>query len=368
MSNLIKKNNYLPELHQNDFTYDHYRAILKKALLNYEFCSYDALDWSKPFVLWRHDVDFSLEKALELAKLESDLGISATYFVDLNSRWYNVLEVSQTKVLRQIKELGHNLGLHFDAQYYNIQTIEDLEKSLLNQKQVFKSFLGENVGCFSFHNPTPSELNCGADTYAGLVNCYSDTLSKNVFYCSDSNGYWRHHRLMDVLESTRPNFLQVNLHPGWWSTRSDDPRSKVASIAMDKYLKLTSEYDQKLISFKRDNMGPIGFLVERGVISVAEQGIIDFLFHFERHDMVLDLLVPRANSMKLVSFSDIENKLKTQHSFKEIFEIIFDFRDEFHMNLIRNDISFVKELLPGLSQHQQVQLCKFVLILMCMSV
>jgi hypothetical protein len=69
---------------------------------------------------------------------------------------------------------------------------------------------------FSFHNPLAAHLDCDADVYGGLVNCYSKRFKQEVAYGSDSNGYWRFWRIFDVLYEKKDARLQVLTHPGWW--------------------------------------------------------------------------------------------------------------------------------------------------------
>ncbi len=46
----------------------------------------------KRYLILRHDVDFSVDRALELAKIENNYGISSTYFFLLHSDFYNIFE------------------------------------------------------------------------------------------------------------------------------------------------------------------------------------------------------------------------------------------------------------------------------------
>ena len=69
-------------------------------------------------VLWRHDVDVSMHRAARLAEIEAERGVVATYFVNPRSVFYNLLEPEIEVLLRRIRSLGHEIGLHFDAGAY----------------------------------------------------------------------------------------------------------------------------------------------------------------------------------------------------------------------------------------------------------
>ena len=61
------------------FTYDSYRYLLKLLREHgYEICSYhNWRDVSKSVIL-RHDIDYNLEKAVDIACIENELGVSST--------------------------------------------------------------------------------------------------------------------------------------------------------------------------------------------------------------------------------------------------------------------------------------------------
>ena len=54
-------------------------------------------------VILRHDIDYSLDKAVALAELERELGVSSTYFVLLTSEFYNLLSKDN---LSKISKIG----------------------------------------------------------------------------------------------------------------------------------------------------------------------------------------------------------------------------------------------------------------------
>jgi len=62
----------------NEFTEDNYRAIVKQAASKYLFVNY-GYKGSEFHVIWRHDVDFSVNRALKLAQIEAELGVNSTW-------------------------------------------------------------------------------------------------------------------------------------------------------------------------------------------------------------------------------------------------------------------------------------------------
>ena len=78
-------------MRQQDYLYTEkeYGALLDALLGGWRPVSYDVYPGDEWIALWRHDVDYSPHRALALAKLEAAKGISATYFFQRRSAFYN---------------------------------------------------------------------------------------------------------------------------------------------------------------------------------------------------------------------------------------------------------------------------------------
>ncbi len=238
----------------SDFTVEHYRDLLRLAKKSYSFSGYTHVSWGKRFVLWRHDCDYSLDRALVLAEAEQDEGISATYFVNAHSEFYSPFERSQADVIKRIIGLGHDIGLHFDAAFYAIENEAQLEVKVRHEANLLARGLGVSPAAFSFHNPSALHLGFEAETYGGLLNCYSKRFRTEVPYVSDSNGYWRFRRLRDVLEKATDTCLQVLTHPGWWQDRSMPPRERIFRCAYGRAEVSMRLYDASLVAWGRENL------------------------------------------------------------------------------------------------------------------
>jgi hypothetical protein len=69
-------------------------------------------------ILLRHDVDLSLDYAYDLSILEYDMGIRATYYIQLRSDLYSAISASSQEVIRGIRRAGHEIGLHVDSRCF----------------------------------------------------------------------------------------------------------------------------------------------------------------------------------------------------------------------------------------------------------
>jgi hypothetical protein len=244
----------LPISSNSDFTEISYRSILVSAKSNYRFCGYDKIPWGEKFILWRHDVDFSINRAASMARIESEEGIRATYFINPRSSFYNPFEPSQAELIKKIINYGHWIGLHFDAQANRIYSEELLNEIVNCEGRWLKEAFGVDLHAFSFHNPTREHLIYENDSYGGLVNCYSSKFKKQLPYCSDSNGYWRFRRLHDVIEKADDSCLQVLTHPGWWQKEAMPPRQRVVRCIYGRADANLKEYEQMLAINGRHNL------------------------------------------------------------------------------------------------------------------
>ena len=110
---------------------------------------------------------------------------------------------------------------------------------------------------FSFHNPITENFKCEKDYYGGLINCYSKKFKKDVSYCSDSNGYWRFHRLYDILFEAKDSCLQVLTHPAWWQEKALSPYERIKRCVDGRRLNTLEKYEKTLKKHGRPNFGKL---------------------------------------------------------------------------------------------------------------
>lgn len=212
----------------SDFTTAAYEQMLKSALDYYSFVDFTNYNTHPgPTIINRHDLDFSIHRALDIARIENRLGIKSTYFVNPHSEFYNVLERVISDTLLEIKNLGHELALHFDSHYWGISHQAHLDKYLQLDQEILEKILDIKIRAFSFHNTTTFTMSCKEDMYGGLINAYGSSIFEKFKYCSDSNGYWRFQRMPDLISSRQFQHLQLLTHPEWWTPEILSPWQKI---------------------------------------------------------------------------------------------------------------------------------------------
>ncbi|MCP0914349.1 MULTISPECIES: polysaccharide deacetylase family protein [Legionella] len=241
---------YLP----HEFTLVEYEKLLQLAVKNFPFKTYTELNTHNRFVVWRHDVDMSLQQAVTLARIEARQQVQATYFIHLHNDFYNALDFAAQQLIREIIAAGHRIGLHFDAAYYHISSAQQLVYWLNFEKHILENLFEQKLDVFSFHNPDEFTLSFRHDHYAGMINTYSGFFRDNVSYCSDSNGYWRYEKLLDVLNDKTISRLQVLTHPEWWTEDALMPREKAVRYAEQSGKRAIVNYDRILKAAGRVNI------------------------------------------------------------------------------------------------------------------
>jgi hypothetical protein len=200
--------------------------LIELAKRSYRFRRYWDFDRAERFILWRHDVDFSPHGAVKLATLERDTGVVATYFVSFHSDFYNLLEREVSDCIRQIADLGHDVGLHLDLAT-DVPDAVTLEETLRLEGAWLSRLTRMDCRSFSFHNPDRRAAGFRDMKYAGMINAAAEYFYAEVGFCSDSNGIWRERRLEDVLIAATDERLQVLTHPENWQDAVMSPRERV---------------------------------------------------------------------------------------------------------------------------------------------
>ncbi|NMM45596.1 hypothetical protein HH303_13960 [Rhodospirillaceae bacterium KN72] len=206
-----------PDFTQPDFTRAAYRDLLSALLARgYRGTSFSGVVPSRSDLLLRHDIDLWPEIALELARIESDLGLSAEYFFLMNSPLYDPQASAIRQVMVELRAMGHGVGLHFDAALYDDDP-DVLDREAARECRDLEAYSEGPVTLVSFHRPAPSLLG-RPEPIAGRAHSYQPLYFSDIGYCSDSRGAWRHGHPLDHPAVAKGRAIQLLTHPVWWAT------------------------------------------------------------------------------------------------------------------------------------------------------
>ena len=162
-------------------------------------------------LLLRHDVDFDCGYANEIASLEYELDVKATYFFLLCNNSYNLLSKSNIKNVLEIKEKGHEISLHFDPLIYG----DDFLEGFKFEKEVFEKTFKTKINIVSIHRPNAFFLNFD-EKIGDTEHTYQKKYFKDIKYISDSGGNFRFGHPLESEEFKNKNSIHLLIHPIWW--------------------------------------------------------------------------------------------------------------------------------------------------------
>lgn len=170
--------------------------------------------------LLRHDIDVSMDYAVDMARVERELGVRSTYFLMLRSPMYNLMSRHGSAAMEQLTDLGHEIALHFDAGCPRRRGMT-IEEDISFELDVLSGLLGQRVKAFSFHQPSEEAIRMRL-AIPGVINTYHPQQLIGYKYISDSNRVWRE---MDPFEFAERKFERVHvlIHPIWWMC--EDPHT-----------------------------------------------------------------------------------------------------------------------------------------------
>jgi hypothetical protein len=183
----------------------------------------------EPFCILRHDVDYSPAAALRLAALEAARGVKASYFLLLNTFYYNLLSPEHADVARRLRELGHEVGLHYDVRFLAAFPRERWEELLEEQARLLGAMSGAPVETVALHQPAL----VGADPLRGrtrFLDAYDDRFFREMTYVSDSCRAWRDATWRMLADGPLPPRLQLVLHPINWAPQDRDRAAIFAGV------------------------------------------------------------------------------------------------------------------------------------------
>jgi hypothetical protein len=222
-----------------DFTYANYNKLL--AMIKdqgYLIRNYHNYMNSEAVCILRHDIDFDVEKALRMAELEAAMGVKSTYFVLVNTNFYNVCSSNILKMLKEILALGHEIGLHYDeAQYIqygvggggaiatNSRYLDGILKDIQKETHLLEQVIECPVTTVSMHRP--SQFILDADIHIpNMVNSYGKEFFYHFKYLSDSRHNWREDVEAAVLAGEYKK-LHILTHPFWYTKTKETCRDKL---------------------------------------------------------------------------------------------------------------------------------------------
>lgn len=241
------------------FDYATYWDLLQRLMETHRitrFCDFLDTEVEEPFVILRHDVDYSPAAALALAEQEAARSVRATYFLLAGSPYYNLVDPHHAGFARSLVELGHEVGLHYDPNSFLPFPREEWPGLLRGQARLLEDLGGCRVVSIAMHQPG---LN-GADPFGnqnlGFLNAFDARFTRDMRYVSDSCRAWREEGWALFGNDPPPRRLHLALHPINWGA-TDRDRMEIFARVHDDAIRAMQELKDELLDRIRKHSGVI---------------------------------------------------------------------------------------------------------------
>lgn len=174
-------------------------------------------DWdkNKRTFLIRHDVDFDIELAHSMAKIEKEEGVSSTFFILTTGPTYNPGAQYNRLLLKEMHSWGFEIGLHFDPLIYGGEEFgPDLLKAVQFESDILSRIINAPVCSVSLHNPS---IYNQFPMFEGFVNAYDPEIFTQESYISDSRMEFRNKDIFKFIDRIEQGTVQILLHPMHYS-------------------------------------------------------------------------------------------------------------------------------------------------------
>ncbi len=222
-----------------DFTTSQYNNLLKtlfrRGFVFQTFCEFLEKPLEKITIL-RHDVDRLPLNSLKTAQIEYELGIKGSYYFRIVSQSFN------ENIIKQIAELGHEIGYHYEDLTLSRGNIYNAYYSFCRNLEMLRKLYPINTICM--HGSPLSKWD-NRDIWIkydyhslGIVGePYFDIDYSQVFYITDTGRKWNNkssnvrdtvnhfidipikstdHFISLIEQGKLPDHIMINTHPHRW--------------------------------------------------------------------------------------------------------------------------------------------------------
>lgn len=238
-------------------SYKNYRTIISDIKKSGKYVDFADAIGKEEFIVMRHDVEFSLERAYKLSIIESENDFSSTYFVQITNNSYNALSKRNVDLIKEMVNNGHHIGLH-----YHLNSQKDsvsVRDGVRDQLRIMSEMLQMNIDRYSFHRPVKEVYYYNIDI-KGTINAYSPeffTYAENVTkdtvldvkYIADSKHRWNYaypnHETFNKYKK-----IQILIHPFSWTNEGFNNLYNFKALIDEKQDELLDTLEDEFIRFK----------------------------------------------------------------------------------------------------------------------
>lgn len=225
------------------FSYHNYKKICQAVKATGRLRDYRQVleEGPEAFIILRHDVEFSPDRALGLGRLESQMGLRSTFFFQVTNNAYNILSKKNLDIVMSLERMGHRVGLHFHLN--GMDDLMQIRDRIAYEIGLLRYYTGLEIDRFSFHRPTPLVLRANIEL-PGIINAYGPAFftyfeegeappGDMVKYVADSKNRWQYTAPFrypcQAFFEAFPK-IQILCHPYSWTQEGHDIADNLRSL------------------------------------------------------------------------------------------------------------------------------------------
>ena len=238
-----------------NFSHKEYIHIIDWVKNNYNIMKFsDVTPSTDNFCVIRHDVEYSVYRAYQLAKIEQNEGVKSTYLFQIKNNCYNALSTKNIPTIQKIYDMGHSIGLHVHCGLLN--QYDNMTDMIQKDIEVLSNSTGIDVKVFSFHRPTIDMLLSNLKI-ENLINAYDDMYfhayvnrvkNLRVKYVSDSNHMWKY----GYPTTVNNDKLQLNFHPFSWTRLGYENTQNFKKLISERNKEMVDSINREIKTFPEE--------------------------------------------------------------------------------------------------------------------
>lgn len=238
------------------FSYKEYKEIIQIIKESGRMANFKQARGKDQFIIMRHDVEFSVDRAFALSKLELSMDFTSTYFFQWTNNSYNILSKRNMDMIHYMHERGHEIGLHFALN--GLTDMDLIRKKIMQEINVLSEMFGFEIMEFSIHRPSADVLREDIKL-PGIINAYQDeyfTFAEKVTpdtklavkYISDAQHRWNYGR-PDRETLLGNDKVQILTHPYSWTKQGYDNLDNFRTLIEERNEELLDTIDNECKHF-----------------------------------------------------------------------------------------------------------------------
>ena len=216
------------------FSYAEYRNIItlvKNSLPIMDFSEVN--DGVDSFCVLRHDIEFSIDRALTMARMEHDgLGVHSTYTVQLRNNTPMMKDDELVDYIsKDIETLEHYYGFEVDRYAFHR--------------------CGSNPAILEKYVEVPDKINCYAKEF---FHYFQDEKPDElrVHYLADSNHQWKYGHPFHIDYWDVPQKMQLLTHPYSWTDEGYENTNNFTELIEERNEELLLDMNTETKTFPKE--------------------------------------------------------------------------------------------------------------------